>query len=113
MSDDEQAIGPPLDLEHLAEQTFGSADLEAEVLRLFLGQSRDCLDRLQAAPDARTAHLLLGSARGIGATAVAGAAAALEAALLGGAGGGAELARLKNAVAAANAFIEARLGGGG
>ncbi|SCM72583.1 Hpt protein [uncultured Pleomorphomonas sp.] len=113
MSDDEQAGGPPLDLGHLAAQTFGNADLEAEVLRLFLGQSRDCLDRLQAAPDAGTAHLLLGSARGIGATAVAGAAAALEAALLRGDGGGAELLRLTKAVAAANAFIEARLGGRG
>lgn len=113
MSQNDRTIGAPVDLEHLAEQTFGNADLEAEVLRLFVKQSRDCLDRLQAAPDARTAHLLLGSARGIGAVAVASAAAALEAGLLHGNDGGAELALLKDAVAAANAFIEARLGARG
>ena len=112
-SNGDQNVGPPLDLRHLAEQTFGNADLEAEVLRLFLKQSSDCLDRLQVVPDARIAHLLLGSARGIGATAVAGAAAALEARLLRGDDGGGELARLKGAVAATNAFIEARLGGRG
>ncbi len=108
MSKDEPSS--PLDLRHLAEQTFGNVDLEAEVLRLFLKQSRDCLDRLQAMPDARTAHLLLGSARGIGATAVGSAAAALEASLLRGDDGGTELSSLKEAVVAANAFIEARLG---
>lgn len=113
MNDDERMSGSPIDLRHLAEQTFGNGDLEAEVLRLFLKQSRDCLDRLSAAPDARLAHLLLGSARGIGARAVAEAAAALEAALLRGSDGGSELARLKDAVAAAAAFIELRLGGRG
>ncbi|MBS1168893.1 MAG: histidine kinase [Proteobacteria bacterium] len=113
MDNDGQNTGSPLDLRHLAEQTFDNADLEAEVLGLFLKQSRNCLDRLRAAPDAATAHLLLGSARGIGATAVASAAAALEATLLRGAGGRAELAGLRDAVVAANAFIEARLGGRG
>lgn len=110
MSHNDRDTGAPLDLGHLSEQTFGNADLEAEVLRLFVKQSRDCLERLQAAPDARTAHLLLGSARGIGAVAVASAAAALEASLLRGDGGAAELTLLKDVVAAANAFIEARLG---
>ena len=57
----------PIDLGHLSEQTFGNADLETEVLRLFLKQSRDCLDRLETAPDPGTAHRLVGSARGIGA----------------------------------------------
>lgn len=113
MNDDERTTGSPIDLRHLAEQTFGNADLEAEVLRLFLKQSRDCLDRLSAEPDARVAHLLLGSARGIGARAVAEAASALEAALLRGADGGADLARLREAVAAATTFIEVRLGGRG
>lgn len=113
MTDDEPNGAPPIDLAHLAEQTFGNADLEAEVLRLFRKQSRDCLVRLSAAPDARDAHLLLGSARGIGAKAVADAASALEAALLRGAGGGPELARLKAAAVAADAFIAARLGAGG
>lgn len=113
MSDHEPSTASPIDLGHLAEQTFGSAALEAEVLRLFLTQSRDCLSRLATEPDARDAHLLLGSARGIGAKAVADAASTLEAALLRGAGGALELARLKAAVVAANAFIEARLGAGG
>ena len=113
MNDDERTTSSPIDLRHLAEQTFGNADLEAEVLRLFLKQSRDCLDRLSAEPDARGAHLLLGSARGIGARAVAEAASALEATLLLGADGSADLARLKEAVAAATAFIEMRLGGRG
>lgn len=112
MSNDE-TLGSPLDLRHLAEQTFGNTDLEAEVLRLFLKQSQDCLDRLQVTPDARTAHLLLGSARGIGATAVASAAAALEATLLRGEGGEVELGRLKAAVGEANRFIEVRLGARG
>ena len=113
MNDDERMTGSPIDLRHLAEQTFGNADLEAEVLRLFLTQSRDCLDRLSAGADARVAHLLLGSARGIGARAVAEAASALEATLLRGADGGADLARLREAVAAATAFIDMRLGGRG
>lgn len=113
MSHDDRSTGAPIDLQHLSEQTFGNAELEAEVLRLFVKQSRDCLERLQTAPDARTAHLLLGSARGIGAVTVASAAAALEASLLRGDGGEAEHALLKDAVAAANAFIEARLGVGG
>ncbi|MCM5559506.1 Hpt domain-containing protein [Pleomorphomonas sp. JP5] len=113
MNDDERMNGSPIDLRHLAEQTFGNAELEAEVLRLFLKQSRDCLDRLSATPDAGIAHLLLGSARGIGARAVAEAASALESALLRGSDGGADLVRLREAVAAATAFVEARLGGRG
>jgi len=113
MNDDDGNTASPIDLRHLAEQTFGNADLEAEVLRLFLTQSRDCLSRLAVVPDAGTAHLLLGSARGIGATSVASAAAALEAVLLRGANGAPELARLREAVATANAFIEARLGSRG
>lgn len=113
MNDDERMAGSPIDLRHLAEQTFGNTDLEAEVLRLFLTQSCDCLDRLSATPDARDAHLLLGSARGIGARAVAEAASALEAALLRGGDGGPDLARLREAVGAATAFIEVRLGGRG
>lgn len=113
MSNDKPSPAFPVDLGHLAEQTFGSAALEAEVLRLFLKQSRNCLGRLSTTPDARDAHLLLGSARGIGAKAVADAASALEAALLRGDGGASELARLKAAVVAANAFIEAHLGVGG
>lgn len=103
----------PIDLDHLSEQTFGNAELEAEVLRLFLKQSRDCLHRLETAPEAGTAHLLVGSARGIGAGAVAAAASALEAALLAGRTGAAERLRLGETLAVASAFIEAHLGGRG
>lgn len=112
MNKDDEGAALPLDLEHLAEQTFGNADLEAEVLRLFLKQARQCLERLRTAPEAGTAHLLLGSARGIGATRVASAAAALEGSLLRGGGDG-DFAELEHAVEAATAFIEARLGARG
>lgn len=108
---DDRDSEPPIDFRHLAEQTFGSADLEREVLRLFLSQSRDCVERLTHRPDAGVAHLLLGSARGIGARVVERAAAALEAALLDEPGGGAaELTALVSAVEAANRHVEARLG---
>jgi HPt (histidine-containing phosphotransfer) domain-containing protein len=113
MRGDDRTDGFPIDLDHLSEQTFGNAELEAEVLRLFLKQGRECLDRLDASPDAGTAHLLVGSARGIGARAVAAAASALEAALLAGRNGAAERQRLGETLAVAGAFIEARLGGRG
>ena len=113
MRGDDRTDGSPIDLDHLSEQTFGNAELEAEVLRLFLKQGRECLDRLDAAPDAGTAHLLVGSARGIGAGAVAAAAAALETALMTGRNGAAERLRLGETLAVAGAFIEAHLGGRG
>ena len=102
--------GAPIDLDHLAAQTFGSVDLEHEVLRLFLAQSCQCVERLLQEPDARVAHLLLGSARGIGARGVERAAAVLEDMLLRGERSAeAELAALAKAVETANRFIEARL----
>ncbi len=110
MTKDDDGASHPLDLKHLAEQTFGSAELEAEVLRLFLKQARDCMSKLRTSPDAATAHLLLGSARGIGATTVANTAAALEARLLRGGAVNADLSELDRAVKAATAFIEAHLG---
>ncbi|WP_026782705.1 hypothetical protein [Pleomorphomonas koreensis] len=113
MRGDDRTEGSPIDLDHLSEQTFGNAELEAEVLRLFLKQGRQCLDRLDASPDAGAAHLLVGSARGIGAGAVAAAASALEAALMAGRNGAAERRQLDEALAVAGAFIEARLGVGG
>lgn len=113
MSKVDETTSCPLDLAHLVEQTFGNADLEAEVLRLFLKQAPDCLERLKAGPDAGTAHLLLGSARGIGATKVASAAAALEVSLLRGQTGDADLSELECNLEAATAFIVARLDAGG
>lgn len=112
MTDDLSGGGErPVDLAHLARQTFGDPALEREVLRLFERQSRAMIERLRGATSARSwaeaAHTLKGSALGIGAFAVAEAAEAVESdqvdhlsvkAL-------ADLARLEAAVSQANAFI--------
>jgi HPt (histidine-containing phosphotransfer) domain-containing protein len=72
----------PVDLVHLARHTFGDAELEREVLQLFVTQSRIYLNRLKEARDVeqwrRAAHTIKGSARGIGAWAVAERAEATE-----------------------------------
>jgi HPt (histidine-containing phosphotransfer) domain-containing protein len=72
----------PVDLVHLARHTFGDSDLEREVLQLFMTQSRIYLNRLKEARDVeqwrRAAHTIKGSARGIGAWAVAEKAQAAE-----------------------------------
>ena len=73
--------GRPIDLDHLAEQTFGDRDLAEEVLRLFCTQTQQAAASLhQAEPDERRflAHALKGSARGVGAGSLADAAARLE-----------------------------------
>lgn len=75
--------GPaPVDLIHLARQTFGSADLEREVLRLFVQQGgglvRRIADAASANERAEQAHRLKGSARAIGATRVGQLAEVLE-----------------------------------
>ncbi|WP_171523606.1 Hpt domain-containing protein, partial [Acinetobacter baumannii] len=65
-------------------QTLGDRDLELEVLALFERQSRAMIQRLRQATTAtdwaHAAHTLIGSARGIGAFAVAEAAEAVESA---------------------------------
>jgi len=72
----------PIDLVHLARYTMDDRDLEREVLNLFRKQSVLYLDRLRKAESAadwsEAAHTLKGSARGIGAWAVARAAQAAE-----------------------------------
>ncbi len=72
----------PVDLTHLARQTFGQRDLEQEVLRLFLNHSSIHLARLTASSDSNgvraAAHFIKGSARGIGAWQVATAAEMVE-----------------------------------
>jgi hypothetical protein len=84
-----RAAAPPLapvedeviDRDHLARMTFGEADLEREVLALFEQQAALLLQRMAAeAPSAVAAHahILIGSARGIGAWKVATAAEAVE-----------------------------------
>jgi len=76
------AAGRPVDLVHLSRQTLGDRDLEREVLTLFERQSITMIQRLKHATTARTwaeaAHTLKGSARGIGAFAVAEAAERVE-----------------------------------
>lgn len=79
---------PILDLVHLSRQTFGDHALEIELLALFEGQAAQFAARLVAARrpgDAGSrmdlAHMLKGSARSVGAFAVAAAAEAYETAL--------------------------------
>src|ERR1700761_1014253 len=70
----------PIDLAHLRRMTLGDAALEREVLSMFAGQAARLVKALAAKPaDASAlAHKLKGSARAIGAVAVADAAAHLE-----------------------------------
>src|SRR5258708_33955810 len=73
----------PIDIEHLRRMTLGDISLEHEVLALFSAQAASLFAALTAfPPDAGAlAHTLKGSARAIGAVAVADAAADLETAL--------------------------------
>ncbi|OQM75787.1 Hpt domain-containing protein [Manganibacter manganicus] len=71
----------PFDLEHLSRQTMGDRDLEREVLALFAQQVADVRDRIADADTKERislAHGLKGSARGVGAFAVADCAAEIE-----------------------------------
>lgn len=73
--------GRPVDLVHLARQTFGDRGLEAEILSMFLAQIHAAKARLRdAGPDDRQtlAHGLKGSARSVGAFPLGDAAAVLE-----------------------------------
>lgn len=70
-----------LDLAFLELQVLSDPELEQEVLTLFLNQARDVLARMGLEDEAQrsnSAHLLKGSARGIGAFAAADAAATFE-----------------------------------
>ena len=103
--------GPALDLDHLARMTLGERELEREVLTLFTQQSTDLLARLEKLPreGASLAHTLKGSARGIGAFAVAEAADNLEQRLRQGLPVTAEVAALQQSVGSALAAIAERL----
>jgi HPt (histidine-containing phosphotransfer) domain-containing protein len=72
----------PIDHAHLRRYTMGSRPLEIEVLQLFAGQAPSTLADLMAAADAKAwhiaAHTLKGSARAVGAFAVAQAAEKAE-----------------------------------
>ncbi|WEX07428.1 Hpt domain-containing protein [Chelativorans sp. AA-79] len=72
----------PIDLAHLSRQTLGDESLKREVLGLFLVQATAARTELaQAKGEARRslAHRLVGSARAVGAFAIAACAAELEA----------------------------------
>jgi HPt (histidine-containing phosphotransfer) domain-containing protein len=103
--------GPAIDTDHLARMTLGERDLEREVLGLFARQSADLLARLERLPreGAALAHTLKGSARGIGAFAVAQAADDLEHRLRQGLPVTVEVAALQQSVDAALAAIAERL----
>ena len=104
-------LDSPLDLDHLARMTLGDVELEHEVLAMFAEQSMRLICAM-AAPTSDTAalaHKLKGSARGIGAFAVADAAADLEAAIGTGDNPSRAFTTLKEAVAEVRAAIEAIL----
>lgn len=101
----------PLDLVHLSKYTFGDRSLEAELLGLFRSQAGVYVSRLDAAENAKdwrdAAHSLKGSARGLGAWALADLAEEVEhhdftdACLRQG-----DLARVRDAIAIVSAFID-------
>ena len=109
--------GRPIDLVHLAKQTFGERDLEAELLRLFDRQSAQIVARLSdpVMPDRRwradLAHTLKGSARAIGAFGVASAAETYEASCAANDDLDAALATLAGTVSAAHLAIGELLAG--
>ncbi|MCC6946225.1 MAG: hypothetical protein IT539_00525 [Bradyrhizobiaceae bacterium] len=80
---EERVSAPPIDLAVLEQATLGDPALAREVLSLFSGHAEKLLAEIAGTSDARmrreAAHGLKGAALGIGATAVAEAAAALEA----------------------------------
>jgi HPt (histidine-containing phosphotransfer) domain-containing protein len=103
-----------IDLEHLARMTLGERGLEAEVLTLFERQAAVLIAHMrEATPQAVAAfaHTLKGSARGIGAWRVAGAADAVELAAARADAGelAGAVARLAAAVEEARAVIAERL----
>jgi HPt (histidine-containing phosphotransfer) domain-containing protein len=101
----------PIDIEHLARMTLGDASLEHEVLAMFSAQAVSLIGALTALPaDAGAlAHTLKGSARAIGAFAVADAAESLEALIRNGGDRAQALSELKDAVAQARTAIDAIL----
>jgi HPt (histidine-containing phosphotransfer) domain-containing protein len=101
----------PIDFEHLNRMTLGDANLEREVLALFSVQSAQLTGAIAALREdaCALAHTLKGSARAIGAFAVAEAAAKLEEALTSGSDPSELLAALGAAVALARTSIDAIL----
>lgn len=104
-------LDSPLDRDHLARMTLGDSELELEVLSMFAEQAACLVSMMTALPaDASAlAHKLKGSARGVGAFAVADAAAHFECVIRTGASPAHAFAELKEAVADACSAIEAIL----
>lgn len=106
-----------LDLVHLARQSLGDRALESELLQLFHRQAAHILGRLadpavlDAPRRADLAHTLKGSARTVGAQAVAVAAEVYERAVAAGAEASEEMRALENATREVRAEIEALLAG--
>ncbi len=101
-----------ISIDHLDRYTGGNFELNQEVLRLFDGQCRDLtakLESLMKSSDTKAwhdaAHTLKGAARGVGAAAVAEAAAAAEVIGPSNAATLAAVTQLKNASSAALRYI--------
>lgn len=100
----------PIDDAHLYKMTLGDPALEREVLLLFTAQAASLMALLASWPPdaAALAHTLKGSARAIGAFAVADAAAAVEDALRRNDDAAEPLIVLEAAVEHVRAVIDAR-----
>lgn len=101
----------PIDIAHLKRMTLGNADLEREVLAMFSAQAVGLAATLARLPSDAGAlvHTLKGSARAIGAFAVADAASHLEVLLRKGEDPAQALLQLNEAVTEARTAIEAIL----
>jgi HPt (histidine-containing phosphotransfer) domain-containing protein len=101
----------PIDFAHLQRMTLGDDSLEREVLGMFSAQSSRLLGALADLPEdaAALVHMLKGSARAIGAFAVADAAARFEAQIKMGGDTTEALIELDLAVTQACAAIDALL----
>ena len=104
---------PPIDLAHLARYTLGNRALDREILELFAGQAPQTIERLRAAETARqwheAAHTMKGSARAVGAFALADLAETVERTHVwqSPAGKAAAIAAIEASFEAARAFIDA------
>jgi len=98
----------PVDLVHLSKYTLGNRSLENELLGLFRNQADIYLARLDGAGDDKewrdAAHSLKGSARGLGAWTLGELAEEAEKTPLSARDD--VMARIREAVAAVNAFID-------
>lgn len=100
----------PLDLVHLSKYTLGNRALEIELLGLFRAQAGIYIERIESAVTAidwkNATHSLKGSAKGLGAWPLAALAEEAEWMAVDGEGRDDILARLRDAIAAVNSFID-------